>query len=359
MSKELLDFYSDYLISSFNQTTATGLSQVLDGAISHDAITRFLSGKQLAQKDLWLFVKDTVRKIESDDGIIAIDDSIEEKPYTDENEIICYHYDHAKGCSVKGINFVTALYNSNNVSIPVNFQIVSKTEKIIDKKTGKEKLKSAKTKNEYYREMLSKCKQNRIIFRYVINDVWYSSAENMKFVKQEIQKDFVMPIKSNRKIALSKTDKLNGKYQVVSNLDVRTNTTMKVYIEGIDFPVLLIKQIFKNGDGSEGILYLITSDLTLDYELMTTIYKRRWKVEEYHKSLKQNASLEKSPTQTVLSQSNHFFASLIAYCKLEEMKMASNLNHFALKTKIYYKALESAFSELQLLHIQYASCQTA
>lgn len=33
------------------------------------------------------------------------------------------------------------------------------------------------------------------------------------------------------------------------------------------------------------------------------------KVEEYHKSLKSNASLAKSPTKTIRTQSNHCFAS--------------------------------------------------
>lgn len=33
-----------------------------------------------------------------------IDDAIEEKPDTDENEIICWHDSHAKGRCVKGIN---------------------------------------------------------------------------------------------------------------------------------------------------------------------------------------------------------------------------------------------------------------
>jgi hypothetical protein len=43
MKNPLLDLYSDYLISSFAQTTATGLSLLLDNEYSHDQITRFLS----------------------------------------------------------------------------------------------------------------------------------------------------------------------------------------------------------------------------------------------------------------------------------------------------------------------------
>ncbi|MBF0411097.1 MAG: hypothetical protein HQK70_00120 [Desulfamplus sp.] len=45
---------------------------------------------------------------------------------------------------------MTGLYYSNNVSLPVTFQLISKTETVIDKKTGKPKRKSKMTKNEYY-----------------------------------------------------------------------------------------------------------------------------------------------------------------------------------------------------------------
>jgi hypothetical protein len=53
MNKELLETYSDYLISSFSYTTATGLSGMLDGAISHDKITRFLATEAFDAKSLW------------------------------------------------------------------------------------------------------------------------------------------------------------------------------------------------------------------------------------------------------------------------------------------------------------------
>ena len=102
--------------------------------MSHDRITRFLSGKACTSADLWLLVKPMVNKIQSKAGVLIFDDSIEEKPYTDENEIICWHWDHSKNRSVKGINFMTGLYYNNNVSLPITFQLINKTETIIDKK---------------------------------------------------------------------------------------------------------------------------------------------------------------------------------------------------------------------------------
>ena len=89
MNTELLEIYSDYLLSSFGQTTATGLSGVLDGALSHDQVTRFLNRDDYDSKTLWRQVKKTVREVEREDGVLIFDDTIQEKPYTDENELVC------------------------------------------------------------------------------------------------------------------------------------------------------------------------------------------------------------------------------------------------------------------------------
>uniref|UniRef100_UPI002ACD8A37 transposase n=1 Tax=Anaerolinea sp. TaxID=1872519 RepID=UPI002ACD8A37 len=123
-----------------------------------------------------------------------------------------------------------------------------------------------------------------------------------------------------------------------------------VYLEGVEFPLLLIKQVFTNEDGSTGIQYLATSDTTLDGNGMAAIYQKRWNVEPYHKSLKQNASLEKSPTQTVTTQTNHFFTALCGYVKLELLKGNTKLNHFALKSKLYLHAIHAAYAELRKLN---------
>lgn len=347
--KKLLDIYTDYLISSFGLTTQTGLSRLLNGAISHDQIQRFLSKDIKTGKDLWLTVKPYVRQVQTADGVIIVDDSIAEKPHTDENDIIAWHYDHTKGHSVKGINFITALYHVGDISLPVNYHLVHKTEVYIDKKTKKKKRRSSVTKNEVYRDMLRQVKQNQIPFRYVLNDVWFASMDNMKFVKNELERDFIMPLKTNRKVALSLEDKKQGRYERVDELDIEPDTIVTIYLKGVEFPLHLVKQVFTNGDGSIGILYLVTSDLKLSYDGITTIYGKRWNVEPYHKSLKQNASLAKSPTKTVKTQSNHFFAALCAYIKLEMLKARTKVNHFALKATLYMNALRSAFQTLDTL----------
>lgn len=347
---KLLDLYSDYLISAFGQTTATGLSALLNGEISHDSVQRFLAGERQTSADLWRVVKAHVRKIESLEGVLIVDDSIAEKPYTDENDILCWHYDHSQQRTVKGINFVTSLYHNAGVSLPVGFKLIAKTEHYTDPKDGKEKRRSPKTKNEYYRAMTYQAVRNQIQFKYVLNDVWFSASDNMVFVKTTLRKDFIMPLKANRKVAVSLSLKQNGQYQRVETLELEPMQPVSVYLESVPFALLLIKQVFTNEDGSTGTLYLVTSDTALSGDGISAIYQKRWNVEPYHKSLKQNASLEKSPTQTVTTQTNHFFAALCGYIKLELLKCATQLNHFALKSKLYLQAIQSAYATLRELN---------
>lgn len=350
---KFLDLYSDYLLSSTGLVTATGLSELTDHQVSHDQITRALSGSLKTSADLWCKFKKTFRQIESEDAMISIDDSIEEKPYTDENPIVCWHYDHSQGRSVKGIQFLTALYHASKpeMTLPAAFDLVKKDRVEIDPKTRKEVRKSSKTKNEVYRDLLKVCVRNQLKFKYVSNDVWFASAENMVFIHDELHKEFVMPLKANRKVAFTVAEKKQHLYQSVESVDLKPEQTRRIRLEQVPFPLLLAKQVFKNEDGSEGILYLVTSDSTLGYEQITSLYQKRWKIEEYHKSIKQNASLEKSPTQTVITQTNHFFAVLWAYIKLERLKVKTRMNHFALKSKIYMAALKSAYHQLQQLKL--------
>lgn len=349
----LAEIYSDYLIASFGLTTATGLSNLLDGEISHDKITRFLSGKVKTSQDLWLFVKPLIREIESDAACLIIDDSIEEKPYTDENDIICWHYDHSKQMNVKGINFLNCLYQTNEVALPIGFDLIKKTEKYLDPKDGKEKRRSLISKNEMAQNQIGYAIKHKVKFRFVLFDAWFSSVENMKFILKH-KKHFMCPLKSNRKVAISRNDKLQGRWQKLETVEIETNKSRLIYLEGLDNPVLLIKQVFTNEDGKTVIQHLISSDTTLLPNDIIRNYHKRWRVEEYHKSLKQNVSLERSPTQTETTQTNHFYAAICGYIKLERLKIKTKHNHFALKSKLYLKALMSAFQtlrELNQLHL--------
>jgi hypothetical protein len=357
--KNLMDLYTDYLLSSFGQVTATGLSNLLNGSVSHDKITRMLSGEEFSSKDLWHEVKPIVRAHESEDACLIFDDTIVSKPYTDENDLICWHWDHSNNRNEKGINLLTAFLHtqlstsSEPLRVPVAFESVKKTVHYTDPKTNKEKRKSPVTKNEMMRTMLKTAVEKmRLMFLYVLADSWFASSDNMLFI-HKLQKFFVMDIKNNRLCMLSSEDRNKGQ----DKLSLQPEKPVKVWIKDLEIEVLVCKLVFTNKDGSTGETYLVSNNLELSADLFKTLYKKRWGVEEYHKSLKQNASLAKSPTRRVTTQTSHLFASLLAYVKLERLKFVHKMNHFALKTKIYFAALKHAWIELENMK-NYQPCVT-
>lgn len=354
---DLLDLYSDYLLSSQGPTTATGLSWLLDGAITHDNVTRFLSGNTFTSKTLWLKVKPLVREHQSEEGCLVFDDTIAEKAHMDENELICWHFDHSLQRNVKGVNLLTAFYVSSRdpagepLRIPVSYLLILKTVLCCDLKTRRIKRQCPLTKNQMMQLMVQQAIANQLKFKYILADTWFASSDNMRFI-DKCRKFFVFDLKDNRLAALSQPERSKGQWTRIDRLDLPDNTPVRVWLKDLDIPVLLIKQVFTNKDLSTGVRFLVSNQLDLSADQLATLYKKRWGVEEYHKSIKQNASLAKSPARTVQTQSNHIFASIMAYVKLEKLKFAHALNHFALKTKIYQAALKAAFKQLAELKIQ-------
>jgi hypothetical protein len=348
MEKEKLELYTDYLICNSGFATATGLSSMLEGDISHDQLTRYLSAREYTSKDLWCEVKMTVRQIEQEDGCLIFDDTIQEKAWTDENEIMCWHYDHCKGRSVKGINLLNALYHAGGVSIPVAFEVVRKPYQFSDVKTRKVKRASEFTKNELMRTMIATCVANAIKFRYVLTDSWFGAKENFEFILKK-GKHFISALKDNRLVALTKEDKKEGRFVRISQLELTDQQAVRGWLKGFPHEVLFVRRVFTNKDGSIGLLNLVCSDLACNGEQVATIYQKRWKVEEFHKSLKSNAGLAKSPTRTVTTQNNHVFMSIYAVFKLECLKIKHKTNHFAIRAKLFIKANQMAYDELKKL----------
>lgn len=64
----------------------------------------------------------------SDCVVVWIDDTIQEKPHSRQNELICWHYDHTKGQKVKGINFLSAVLTTEQLATPIGVEIVRKPE---------------------------------------------------------------------------------------------------------------------------------------------------------------------------------------------------------------------------------------
>ena len=353
--KALSEIYINFALSSFGKIEMTKLSKILGKGNSHDIFTKnlLLNDEIETDKELWRHVKPILRDYENEkEGCLLIDDSLLAKPHTKESDMVCWHYDHTIGRSKKSILMLNFHYtDASGISLPVGYEIITKTEDVYDKKKKKWVKKSKFTKNEIMRDKLEILNfHNELKYRYILFDKWFASIENLVFINDVLKKKFVCPLKKNRKVALSQEDKLNGKYVSIADVDMGDCSSRLVYLEGYEDTLKITKQVSKDGDDDESIyLYLVTNDIDLTTDKILEIYKRRWKIEEYHKSLKQNLKIEHSPTKVITSQLNHIFLSVCGFIKLERLRLNYKMNHFAIKEKIYIEALRLAYQKVEEL----------
>jgi hypothetical protein len=278
---DLLDLYSDYLLSSQGQTTAMGLSSLLEGAITHDRFTRFLSGNAFSSKDLWLKVKPLVREHQSEEGRLIFDDTIAQKAHMDENKLICWHYDHARQRNVKGVNLLSAFYVScrdpagEPLRIPISYILVLKTVLFCELKTRKVRRQCPLTKNQMMRQMIQQAISNQLPFGYVLADSWFASSENMRIIALK-KKHFIFDMKDNRLAVLTEQERSQGQWRRIDQLELPDNTPVRVWLRELDLPLLLVKQVFTNKDQSIGVRFLVSNRLDLTAEQFTALYKKPW-----------------------------------------------------------------------------------
>lgn len=146
-----MSLYMDYLLSSFGQTTAAGLSQMLGKAVSHDDVTRFLSGLESGCQALWQQIKPVVRQVKQDlvpgeqDCLLPDDCIIEKATPKRTGWSRCTTATARTG--TKGIILVSAVLLLGGVSLPMGYELVIKTLHC-QVKTREEAWRPERTKNE-------------------------------------------------------------------------------------------------------------------------------------------------------------------------------------------------------------------
>jgi IS4 transposase len=144
--------------------------------------------------------------------------------------------------------------------------------------------------------------------------------------------------------ALHKADKLQGRWHKLDTLEVKTNQSYLIYLEGMEAPVQLIKQIFTNEDGKTAVQYLICSDTKLSIEDITESYQKRWRAEEYHKSLKRNASLERFPDTNGNEPNESFFRRAVRLYQIKEIENQDQTKSLCIEIETVSQSIIVSFS---------------
>ncbi|MGK7945301.1 MAG: transposase [Microcystaceae cyanobacterium] len=294
-----LDRYTWYLIAESKYSGCNRLAEMFED-LSHDSVNRFLVRESYEPVDLFNEVKQDIDLI---GGTLSIDDTVIEKLYSQPNlsDFIGYFWSGNKHKTIKGINLITLFYTDpSGVSVPINYRLYKKKDNL--------------SKNDYFRLMLAEVLSWGLCPAYVTGDSWYSSKDNLKFLrKQEL--GFMIGIAKNRQVSIKK-----GEYQSVESLEIGENGTI-VYLK--DFgEVKVFKKHFKNGIIRFYILFIpdVLDLEKIEKPQFIELKTIHWGIECYHRALKQLCGLNKFTVRKSEAILTHCFSSLRAFIQLELMR---------------------------------------
>jgi len=308
-SKEL---YCNFLISAQTNFAASNLARCLEET-SHDSITRWLGKTKLTPKIIWEYTEPLVEK---QDGYLILDDAVLDKSYSRKIEIAQWQYSGTRHEVVMGIGLVNLLWTKGGEHIPVDFRIYAK------KKDGK-------TKNDHFREMLRIAQHRGFKPQAVLFDSWYASLENLILLRK-LGWNWITTLQKNRTVSTAPKT-----YRQVSELDIPENgliVHLKAYGK---------VKVFKIVRKKEDVDYYTTNNLDANLSDIREAAATRWKVEEYHRGLKQTCGLEKCQARSERSQRTHIFCSILSFIFLEIQRLNEGISWYQTKRIVENYAVKS------------------
>lgn len=305
-----LKLYSAFLLANQNKYSGLELSKTTEN-MAHDSVNRWLMRSDFKPQELWSDVK---KMVAADTGYLIGDDTVLDKSYSRRNELAKKQYSGNAHGLINGIDLVNLLWTDEDGGeyVPVDYRVYQKE---LD----------GKTKNDHFQEMLKRAKKRGFSPLYVLFDAWYASVENMKLITRELKWRFICNLKSNRQVSVAKNE-----YMSIADLDLAEGQARQVWLKEYGF-VVVCKTVDKNGD----VTYLATSDLNLtDYDDFLAHHDQRWRIEEFHRGIKQTTGIEKCYSVKSASQKTHIFAAFTAFLKLEKNRLKNNVTWYEQKARI-------------------------
>ena len=311
--------YCQFLISTQTNYTQTYFADHHQH-FSHDAINRYLKDDDVTSAVVWEQVKGV---IETDpDAYLLFDDSVSDKNHSHKIELVRLQYSGNAHGLIKGIGVVNCLY--------VNPR--TKRYWIIDWRVYAPD-SDDKTKLVHMQEMFDDAlNTKKLPFRVVLMDSWYATKDLMLHIHRA-GKLFYCPLKSNRKV-----DDSGGveRYKAVNSLqwsahDAETGKLIKIH----GFPGAMKVKLFRVAIDTHRTEWVVTNDLDqASIEETRKILAVRWKIEQYHREVKQTLGLEKCQCRSGKAQRNHIGCVILAWNYLSNLAEELKMNVYSIKKKM-------------------------
>lgn len=298
-----LPMYIGFLLSEPNATSCLRLGNLLN--ISHDSVNRFLNRECYSPKDMFDEAKSMLNLV---GGVLSVDDSVLDKPYSHYIEYVGYFYSGKHHAVVKGINLITLYYtDAHGNHQPINFRVYDKSEN--------------KTKNDYFLDMLAEVLKWGVEPSFVTMDSWYSCIKNLKTIKNH-RMGFLVALESNRLVSTEK-----GAWIQVQALEIADDGVVvwlrefgfvKVFRTHLKnqvrhYAVFLLQDDDNENNSDDGLINF----KKIDFD---NLHDRHWKIEQYHRTIKQVCNIESFQVRNKVAVKNHIFSAICGYVKLQQMR---------------------------------------
>jgi hypothetical protein len=290
--------YCQYLLTSPKNYTLTNLANH-KLTCSHDTINKFLRDKEINQAIVWENVQASIK--EDNEASIVFDDTVLDKRYSQKIELVRRQYSGNEHKVIRGIGLITCIYVNNKTG---EFWVIDYR---IYNPDGDEK-----TKPDHVVEMLlDVINAKKLAFNKVLMDSWYASQRIMGLI-DNLGKIYYCPLKVNRLVDDTKgVEKYKRIDELIWNeLELEQGKIIKIKKFPKDKKVKLF-QVIISTDKTE---YIATNDFSENHaEGIKDICSVRWKIEEFHRELKQITGVESCQCRKAIIQKNHIFLFLLCH----------------------------------------------
>ena len=315
MSFSKLD-YCQYLLSSPVNYTVTNLADHLAG-VSHDRINRYLRGEKLTPRLLWDNVKPSLRA--DPNAYLVFDDTVLDKRFARAIELTRRQYSGNEHRVIRGIGLVSCLYVN---ALTGEFWVID--YRLYDRDGD------GQTKLDHVAAMLDAVVYAKALpFHTVLMDSWYATQKLMAQIDQ-LGKIYYCPLKRNRRV-----DDSGGlqPYQRVDELTWDSEALAQgklIKIRG--FPKDKKVKLFRVTVSSHRTEFVATNDLTQDSTAAAQAESGvRWKIEEFHRELKQLTGVEACQCRKARIQRNHIACALLVWTRLKALAYQSGQTVYQIK----------------------------
>jgi hypothetical protein len=324
--------YIEYLIATPGNYTCTNLADHLEGeaAVSHDTISDYLRREKLTPRGLWEVVQPLV--VDDPDSYLILDDSVQDKRYSQKIELVRRQYSGAEHGLVRGIGVINLVHSSAAGDFyPIDYRLYDPAG-------------DGKSKNQHFREMLVRAKHDKgLQAQTVLFDSWYASVDNLKLI-QRLELYFVTTLKSNRLVSLTQEEGYIH-LQDIAWTEEQLQHGVVVKLKELPFKVRLFKLVAPDGD----IDWVITNrphaaedpQRPLTAADVQQENARRWQIEHLHRELKQLTGSEKCQCRKARSQRNHLACCYFAWLTLKVRATQSNTSLYHVRASLFSDFLRS------------------